>query len=202
MLARLDELGLLNAIHPGLNWERDLTDLLQKVLNSPIDPVWDLPERIGHMSMPRLLGYLVWLSRLPGKQVESIATRLRFPNTMRVPLLSACQLWSDLPGLINARPSEVTTRLDIVARPALYAVSMLTPSSEAKLLLKRYIFEWRLIHPFTTGDVLQSLNVKPGPAYHQILAGLRAAWLDGLVTNPEQERTLLQHYLQTLPELD
>jgi hypothetical protein len=66
----------------------------------------------------------------------------------------------------------------------------------------RYISEWKLIHPFTTGDILQNLNIRPGPAYHQILESLRAAWLDGVISSIEEERTLLQQYLQTLPELD
>jgi tRNA nucleotidyltransferase/poly(A) polymerase len=81
-------------------------------------------------------------------------------------------------------------------------VSILTPSAEAKALLLRYISEWRQIHPFTTGDLLRSMNVKPGPAYHQILESLRAAWLDGAVSNLPEERALLQQYLQTLPEVD
>ncbi|MDR3572655.1 MAG: CBS domain-containing protein [Anaerolineaceae bacterium] len=202
MLARLDELGLLSAIHPELKWEPDLTRLLDQAMIAPIDPVWELPNRIGHTPVRRMLGYLVWLGRIPCKQAESIAERLRFPNTMCNPLLAACQLWNDLPGLMNARPSEITTRLDLVPRPALYAVSILTVSDDAKTLLQQYISKWRLIHPFTTGDLLQSMHVKPGPAYHQILESLRAAWLDGSVTSMEEEQTLLQQFLQTLPELD
>jgi len=202
MLARLNEMGLLSAIHPDLKWDNELKGPLVQALTTPIDPIWDLPERIGHTPMQRLLGYLVWLGTLPAQQAESIATRLRFPNTMRSPLLETCQLWNDLPGLMHSRPSEITTRLDSVPRPALFAVSILTPSAEAKTLLLRYISEWRLIHPFTTGDVLQNMNVKPGPAFHQILENLRAAWLNGIVSSPEEERALLQQTLQTLPEED
>jgi tRNA nucleotidyltransferase (CCA-adding enzyme) len=202
MLTRLDELGLLVAIHPDLKWEHELTVLLEQALNGPIDPVWELPERIGHTPTPRLLGYLIWLGKLPFKQTESIATRLRFPNTMCTPLLAACQLWHDLPGLMEGRPSEITIRLDTVPRPALYAVSILAPSADAKMLLLRYITEWRLIHPFITGDTLMSMNVRPGPAYHQILESLRAAWLDRVISNTQEEHTLLQQLLQTLPEVD
>ena len=202
MLARLDEMGLLGAIYPELKWDHDLSRLLEQAVKTPIDPIWELPERIGHTPIARLLAYLIWLGRLPSKQADSIATRLRFPNTMRLPLLSTCQLWSDLPGLMDARPSEITARLELMPRSSLYAISILTPSTEAKTLLWQYISNWRLIHPFTTGDLLQSLSVKPGPAYHQILENLRAAWLDGIVSSQEEERALLQKSLQTLPEVD
>ena len=56
--------------------------------------------------------------------------------------------------------------------------------------LYEYLEKWKNIKPFTTGDDLNHLGLKPGPKYKEILSRLRAAWLDGEISTIEEETIL------------
>jgi tRNA nucleotidyltransferase (CCA-adding enzyme) len=61
--------------------------------------------------------------------------------------------------------------------------------------LLSYISLWRHVKPRTTGNDLKARGLPPGPRYGEILTRLRAAWLDGEVTDKEQELALLERLL-------
>jgi len=48
----------------------------------------------------------------------------------------------------------------------------------------------------TNGNTLRDMGLPPGPRYSIILKRLRDAWLDGEVTNPAEEKNLLQALLK------
>jgi tRNA nucleotidyltransferase (CCA-adding enzyme) len=52
--------------------------------------------------------------------------------------------------------------------------------------------DWRWVRPASTGDDLRALGLPPGPRYREILAQLRAAWLDREIESFEAEQVLLQ----------
>jgi tRNA nucleotidyltransferase (CCA-adding enzyme) len=87
--------------------------------------------------------------------------------------------------------------LDEISLPALYAISKLNPSPEVATILEQYVTRWRHVQPQVDGYALLAMGLEPGPAYRQILGSLRAAWLDGKISTPEQESALLQQMLQT-----
>jgi hypothetical protein len=61
--------------------------------------------------------------------------------------------------------------------------------------LKQYSTEWRKITPTITGHDLVEKGLPRGPRYRQVLGTLRAAWLDGKVTSPEEEAELLDELI-------
>jgi tRNA nucleotidyltransferase (CCA-adding enzyme) len=87
MLARLDALDLLQAIHPALFWSPELLAPLRAVLFDPLDIQWDLPGEFGHTPVRRALAYLVWLMRLSPDDILSIAERMTIPTNLRQALL-------------------------------------------------------------------------------------------------------------------
>jgi tRNA nucleotidyltransferase (CCA-adding enzyme) len=48
------------------------------------------------------------------------------------------------------------------------------------------------------GHTLKALGLPPGPVYRQVLARLRAAWLDGQVESPQEEELLLKKIINRL----
>jgi tRNA nucleotidyltransferase (CCA-adding enzyme) len=200
MLARLHELDLLEAIQPGLLWKNELAVPLREALLGEIDPTWDLPERIGNISIRQFLGYLVWLTENPMDVIRNTAERLRFPRMIRAAVEESSILWKELPGLRGASPSVITQRLDSVPLPTLYGIYILQPSKEIKQILEDYVHSYRHVKSYTTGQELKEMNVPPGPAYRNILEQLRSAWLDGKITSSIEEKGLLQDLLHALQE--
>jgi tRNA nucleotidyltransferase (CCA-adding enzyme) len=195
MLARLAELELLEAIHPALTWTSETAAPLRAVLFDPIDITWDLPGEFGHTPLRRALAYLVWFMHFTPEEIVSITARLAIPANLRQAILSAEKLWDDLPGMLHATPGEVVHRLDSVPLAALYAILQQDPAPEAKITIQRYIHEWRHVHPVIDGRKLQSLGVKPGPVYKDILESLRKARLNGEISTEAEELALVDQWL-------
>jgi tRNA nucleotidyltransferase (CCA-adding enzyme) len=200
MLARLQALDLLEAIQPGLLWKNELAAPLLQVISGEIDPTWNLPERIGSISIHQFLGYLVWMTEIPIDVIRNTAERLHFPRNIQTAIEESSLLWKELPELRGASPSAITQRLDSVPVPTLYSIYILQPSQEIKQILKDYVHTYRHVKPYTTGEELKEMDVPPGPAYRNILEQLRSAWLDGKITSSVEEKGLLQDLLNAPQE--
>ena len=199
MLARLDELALLSAIHKSLTWD---DWICSKITNMPLDEpedYWGLfTTRDGDEKTPALkqtLSYIFWLIRLPVKRAKGINARLKVSRLLAVNTLSACSLWTDLPSLVNKSPSQVVTRLDGVPPTALYATYLASDDDKEKSVLKKYITKWKNITPTIDGHTLRDRGLPPSPDYRVILKVLRDAWLDGKITTPEAEARLLDELI-------
>lgn len=192
MLARLDELKLLIAIHPELR-----------------KPGFEIPSisedefasyQTSSMLPPkRTLAWLLWLFPFKPATIKALSRRLRFPAALTKLLLAASNLRSDLPTLKDAKPSEWVERLEDVPELAVYALS-LTAKRKTRQALQDYLGEWRHIRPKTTGHDLKERDLPPGPEYQNILRRLRAAWLDGEVKSEKEEYTLLEQLLSPAVE--
>ncbi|HEY9076834.1 MAG TPA: CBS domain-containing protein [Anaerolineaceae bacterium] len=198
MLARLEELGLLHAIHPALSWNPDRTAALQRALREPLASGWNLPTQIGGVPIRRLLAILAWLLYIPAEQIVSVCQRLRFGATIQDCLLNASRLVLDIPSLSSSRPSQVVDRLDNIPLPTLYTLAHLDGNRTLHNVIDNYILKWRHVHPYTTGDTLRGLGIPPGPVYRTILGTLRARWLDGDIQDAQQEEKQLTEILQKM----
>jgi tRNA nucleotidyltransferase (CCA-adding enzyme) len=195
MLARLDELGILQAIHPALTWDDALDPYFASLDINAIDPVWDLPPHTDHLDLRQTLSYLIWLGSLPEHTLRSITSRLRFKSDLKKMLLATSDLLKEMPGLVDAQPSEVVGTLDKAPRIAIYAVYLVTKDKNLRDLLWCYVSKWAEVEPKTTGDDLRNMGLRPSPAYGHILSALRAAWLDGEVHSYEEEQVLLNQLI-------
>lgn len=198
-LQRLEELQLLESIHPDLHWNPQLNDPMHAALKAPLESAWNLPETWGGAPIRRMLAYLVWFLPLLAEKSANLAQRLRLPHHLREGLKIGAELIPDLPGLLDCAPSRIVARLDGVPLPVIYALFLLDRTSEIAEVLSTYATRWRHIHPVTDGHTLRAMGVSPGPAYRRILWALRAAWLDGEIHSPEEERRLLEQLIPTKP---
>jgi tRNA nucleotidyltransferase (CCA-adding enzyme) len=223
MLARLDDLDLLAAIHPDLSWDEWVNEKVAGLYFAPAPPPeWRLSSRLGRQSLHRILGYALWFIRLAPDHARLVMERLKLATAVARDILQACKLWQELPALVNfftapsppeanaaqafgadpqnpishpLPPSAIVTRLDDLSPLALYAAYLATPDPRAKELLYTYVIRWQSLRPSVTGDDLRARGIPPGPIYAQLLTSLRNAWLDGAVTNAAQEAELLEQLL-------
>ena len=202
MLARLAELGILRAIHPALPWGQEISDRLSRLGEEAIGSAWGLPEKFDSLSMRQTLSYLAWLGHLPKMALQAIASRLRFKRDLKDLLVGTSQLTGSLPHLADAAPSEVVRTLDKTPRLAIYAACLISSDQRLCQPLQRFIQEWAEVEPHTTGDDLRAMGLLPSPAYGQILAALRDAWLDGVVSTMGEEKALLERLVSEVGEGD
>jgi tRNA nucleotidyltransferase (CCA-adding enzyme) len=195
MLARLWELGVLHAIHPALPWDEAIENRLHQLDELEIDPVWALPERFGSLSRKQILGLLVWLGHLPVTTLTSTVSRLRCKSEIKDLLVATSTVLHCLPDLVSAPPSKIVRQLEKHPRTALFAAYLITADDDIRTLLRSYVAQWAARTPTITGEDLRAMGLRPSPAFGQILATLRDAWLDGKIQSPESEQALLTKLL-------
>ncbi|MEJ2706293.1 MAG: CBS domain-containing protein [Anaerolineales bacterium] len=196
ILARLDDLNLLVAIHPLLKWDEWLKSRLEELSAEVPDRNWDLKERGDRKDYKKDLGYCLWLLRLPAPEVKKVSKRLKLPSGLTKAILAGSELWRDLPGLIDEKPSGVVKWLQDLPPLSIYAVYQATSDIRLRKLLQTYAFKWKKITPTIDGHDLRERGLPPGPIYRHVLGRLREAWLDGEITNQEEEQAFLQHLLE------
>ncbi len=196
MLARLDELGLLKAIHPDLEGDSWLYRQISRLDEAAPDPIWELTSDYRGIPRNRVLAYTLWLLRLPRDRAHGPISRLKLRSDLAQVILSACGLWGALGDLVGERPSQVVRRMDGTPVLALYATYLAAGEPEKRTLLENYVRRWRHVSPNISGHELQRRGLPPGPAYRHILETLRGRWLDGEIASMEEEAAALDELLQ------
>jgi tRNA nucleotidyltransferase (CCA-adding enzyme) len=193
MLARLDDLNLLNAIQRDLLWDEWMSKKIQVLAEIEPESEWCL-ELTG-VKLRSQLGYILWLIRLPTISTRKVIKRLKMPRNLVDEILSAQDLWQDISTLIAKKPSIIVHRLDATLPLAVYANYLAAQDEQVRRFIWDYASSWRQVIPHTDGHILRQLGVPPGPIYRQILQTLRNAWLDGKIGSPEEEKSLLEKLL-------
>jgi tRNA nucleotidyltransferase (CCA-adding enzyme) len=195
MSKRLDEIGLLTTIHPGLKWSHGIQNRMARLNEFDPSPLWhDFLELSGN-SLRRQLAYILWIIHQPVGVIRAVINRLKFPSSQIDVILSAVSLWKEATKLKGKSPSEIVAILDEVHPPGIYANYLVNPDEEIVNLLEQYACRWRFVKPTIDGHYLREKGIPPGPIYKDILKSLRDAWLDGGITSPQQENTLLDFLL-------
>lgn len=191
MLDRLAELEILKTIHPALPWNHTLAEYFENLDTGSIDPAWDLSDHVDRLSLKQILGYLVWLGRLPEPTLRSVASRLRFKSNLKQLLIETSKINRELPNLVGAKPSEIVHALEKAPRLSLFAAYTVNEATKFREPLWRFISQWADVTPHTTGNDLREMGLPPSPAYGRILTALRDAWIDGEIQSKQEEEALL-----------
>jgi tRNA nucleotidyltransferase (CCA-adding enzyme) len=202
MLARLDELKLLSAIHRDLKWDTWIANSIAALpaITSEAFQDWEL-ENWEPTELKRALGYILWLIRLSPERTRRVLSRLKLTRSLAEDAVAACRLWKELISMVGKSPSTITKQLDNYSPLSIYAVCLATDVEDQREILTIYTREWKKLSPTITGHDLRNLGLAPGPAYRFILEALRAAWLDGKVKNEAEEAVLLEELIKQEPAI-
>jgi len=196
MLARLNQLGLLEAIHKDIIWDDRIAAQITELEAHIPEEYWSLALKLQGARLKRALAYILWLIPLPIYRVQGVIKRLKLPRSLAETIRAACFIWHELPELANEKPSAITTKLAKTPALAIYGMHQATDDPNARKILAAYAKKWKSITPQTTGYDLRDLGLAPGPTYKKILNDLRNAWLDGEVTTLKGEQRLLKKLIK------
>lgn len=199
MLARLDELELLEPIHPVLNFDSSMQERLENLHTyrglQHLSP-WNITK--GEQMHDSDLGWLLWFISLSEEQVSALNDRLHFTSDLLASLFAVSMMFRDLSSFADLKPSECVEHLESFPVNAVEAVGYVAKDPRVKECFDEYISKWRYIKPHTTGDNLKSLGIEPGPRYAVLLRQLRNAWLDGEIKTEEEEKRLLKALISSI----
>jgi tRNA nucleotidyltransferase (CCA-adding enzyme) len=196
MLARLDELSLLKAVHPKLHWDSWLSARLNTLQSTRPGREWSPLDEVDENQLKRNVVYILWLLRLSEVNSKKIEVRLKLSAELVKSIHIARLLWQELSTYVGSAPSEITKRLAEVPMLALYAIYIAISDKEVLSIVDMYLQTWRNVQPTISGHELRRRGLDPGPSYRLILESLRNAWLDGEVGSTDEEAALLDKLLK------
>jgi tRNA nucleotidyltransferase (CCA-adding enzyme) len=209
-LARMEELGVLRHIHPGLRcdgWVQRKFQTLRRVLSQWYEQSWrpsmveEEHDALHGMPMPSdniAQLYLSILSfRLIAPEVDTLIARIKLAKDDADLLAEVASLRDvlDLLQVKDVAPSEVVSLLEPFSGPAILVAWVATDSHRVRHHLSRYWQEYRHVKPVLTGEDLKELGLSPGPLYGRILGALRDARLNGQIESEQQERATVQEQM-------
>lgn len=189
-LLRLQQLGLLQAIHPAFTVDDRLAGRFAALRAG--SPPWPVAA-----SVVELYWHLLAVG-IPVEQLPALNERLLMPHTLAASMTAAARLVQDsaLLRAPAARPSQLDALLRNISDAALYIVWLMCDETIVRERLARFVTEWRALRPVIDGNALKMRGLKPGPCFTPILNRLRAARLDGEVNDLAGEEALLNRMLE------
>jgi len=178
--------GCLTAIHPAFTLHADFSRQMAQARalgGQWLGQAFDLVEAYWH----------IVLAGVPAHEVQDVCERLLMNQTDARSISALATLLAHPHALANpdAKPSQIVARLEGLTLTALLAAWLVL--DDARIV--QYVSVWRQVRPLTSGHDLNARGLTPGPAYKRILDRLRAAWLDGEISDAAGEHALLEALL-------
>jgi tRNA nucleotidyltransferase (CCA-adding enzyme) len=193
VLARLDTLRVLAAVHPALRWGDDEAADMQQLREV------FATELAGEPASSRRQALLAaWLGRGDPAATAAVAARLHLARATTGLIVELARARAALPPLLArppARPSELARLLRPYPLPALRLLQALTRDATVRRQIALYRAGPAAVRPRLTGADLQALGVPRGPAVGRLLGALRDARLDGLLPTRAAEEQFVHRGL-------
>jgi tRNA nucleotidyltransferase (CCA-adding enzyme) len=175
VVALADRWGFTDQIVPGLHWTPTMAERLARYRRNSARTANVVPAELV------IAGLLLY--DVSDAELMMFLRRYHLPTPVRRMLNDLIALRVRLPTIASA---SSPSRLDALLQPySVAAIAVLHYATDELIQqnIARYLHEWRLLRPPLNGDDLRQLGVPPGPQLGQLLRRLRAATLDGLITD-------------------
>jgi tRNA nucleotidyltransferase (CCA-adding enzyme) len=195
-LCRLDGLGALACIHPGLSCTAAMRERFQRLRQAVAEGQWQVPTENDGCPEPGL--YLAVLTYdLSREELEGLAAQFKLfrqdLGLLRQVLdQRAHEEVLDQPELSNR---EIYALLRYSSSASRLVQWLGTDSERVRRRLWCYETELRHVQPEIDGEYLKGLGLKPSPLFSRLLNAVRDARLDGQVQTPEEEKALVDRLL-------
>jgi tRNA nucleotidyltransferase (CCA-adding enzyme) len=110
-------------------------------------------------------------------------------------VLQGCRLQPELKSLAGKPASSAALALESCPPLVSYSLYIANPSPKIRAMLAEFASQWRWVKPLVDGRVLKEMGISNGPRIGEILAELKAAWIDGRISTPDEEHDLLERII-------
>lgn len=201
--ARLDQIGLLEAVSPTLALTPGRKSLLRRIGKML---AWYRLLYFEEKAQPWLAYFLGLNQNLNYADTAANYQRLGLPQARRAEILGQREQVRSLSGKLDGWQRQAdggaarVSALCRLLRPLLpeFVLYLMACTSDEGLqkTLSRYITQWRQEKADITGADLAAMGLPPGPAYGRILRAVLMAKLDGEVQGREAQQALARRLVQ------
>jgi len=193
ILLRLEELQLLDFLHPGFHFDQERANSFARVQEAL---VWyRLLYRKEEVSTVRLY-MMALLARLKASEAKGVMRRVEPPpklaSKMENDLTRLRHLERELAIRKDLSPSRLYRLMAEASPEVLLLLLALSKEERAKRAVSDFLTTYSRIRTHLKGADLKALGIAPGPIYKRILNTLLYARLEGKVETKEDEMRLLK----------
>ncbi len=200
MLERLDELGILGVIQPGLYFNtlqrkrvyRVIQEINAEKIHQPI---------LTHEYRQKMV-YAAWLSSFDPVFSKTCAESLNLSANLKSILIDFFTIKERGDILKTPQRIEVAEFLDTISLLSIRLAKILEEEPPRQAIFQEYLQHWRHTYSAITGDDLKKKDIPAGPAYSIILRRLRAARLNGIIHTRQEEKDYLDKILAEMKKDD
>ena len=200
-LSRLQELGLLEMIHPALEVtmqvRNDFVRLREALAGGAQKARVAVIDGLLRATPIERLYWGLLIYPLAAEVDEALTERLTLRGETQQLMRGIRTLQGAVDQLANqelsiSRMVAILDRVDPVALALVYVTSARRPLVHT---IERYLVEWRHVAPLLNGHDLEELGVARGPFFREILETLRMNRLDGAIDSKEDEMRYVEQWL-------
>ncbi len=192
VLQILDDLGIMEAIHPGLVVDEWLLNQMAALQTGLADTAWPnkKPEFVHYVGLMTFL--------LAHDELEALLERLNIRQHQRTTLKQMYSIKRKAQRIAQAKKaSQLYNLLAHTTADARLIVWLALDDETTRQQIVRFQSQLQHIGPLIDGEYLkQELGLRPGPLFKRILDVLRDARLDGEVSTLADERRLAEQIVQ------
>lgn len=192
-LERLEQLGILPAIHPSLKLDDEVRRHYATLRQVRANPPWQLAEDFDNW---RVIAFSLLLYRLDETEIESISRRLSLSREVTKHLLAVRTGYQWLDQAPRLSPSEFVAIYEKLGETA-WLANWIMAEPPVRATLEKLATTWRYLKPHLKGNDLIAMGLPVGPAVGELLHELRDAWLDGKLESLEDEQNYARRRIET-----
>jgi tRNA nucleotidyltransferase (CCA-adding enzyme) len=185
----MQELGILNSIHPSLAFDGKMREIFQQV-----EKIHSWFQLLFHDEIPDLGDiYFHAIMLMKNKQereqiLELFHLNEHRQNLMRERWVSLHGIMRDLVRIENKSNSSIARLLGQVVIEDLLLIMALTKREGTVKAVSLYLSRLRFIRREIDGKTLRKMGYTSGPLYREIMLAVQDARMDGLVNSLAEEK--------------
>ncbi|MEA1940484.1 MAG: CBS domain-containing protein [Candidatus Caldatribacteriota bacterium] len=187
-LVRMEELGVLKYILPGIKIDKEKVKRLEKVRR--YYKYWENNIFTENIEL-WIIYFICLLDELEFDKIQRLCKRMMIDNKyidkinyIFLNFNKISELLSEKRKLLN---SEIYTKLNKLSNEMLFFIMMKSQKRIVQERITKYLNEFKREKLFISGKDIKKLRIKPGPIYAKLLNKLLYAQLDDIVRTKEDE---------------
>lgn len=187
ILKRLEELGALKILEPGVTIDASLTSLFANIDNA----IRELDHYFAVRVQKKMVYLAALLRNLGARELEAWADRMKLRKSDKVRLSELVTIVPkvviELEDAVKMRNSDLYKLLNPLSPEALVFTYAITVKQKARKRIEYYLSSLRGVKLSVDGRILRKMGFPPSHVYNVVLRELLFAKLDGKVATPEEE---------------